>query len=77
MICITVDSNGFITQAQPNEFGGCDNLVAISVTEFAGSFSQITAEQILVDFSWGFGAVVFFWSLGATIGAAKTAIQKL
>lgn len=37
----------------------------------------ITTDQILLVFTWGFGAVVFFWFLGACIGAAKTAIKKL
>lgn len=38
---------------------------------------SLNAEEILLSFSWGFGVVVFFWSLGAVIGAAKKTINKL
>lgn len=37
----------------------------------------ITPDQIFYVFTWGFGTVVFFYSLGFAIGAAKTAIKKL
>lgn len=37
----------------------------------------ITPEQIFYVFTWGFGAVIFFFFLGSVIGAAKTVIKKI
>ena len=39
--------------------------------------SILTSEQIFTAISFGFGAVVFFWFLGAKIGVGKTLIKKM
>jgi hypothetical protein len=36
----------------------------------------ITAENILYVWSWGFGVVLFSWSMGFTIGLGLSAIKK-
>lgn len=36
----------------------------------------ITAPDVLYVFSWGFGAVLFFWSIGYAAGVAIEAIRK-
>lgn len=53
-------------------------LALVSPTD-AFSFGDlgIDATSIGVAAMWGFGAVVFLWSLGFGIGAALTAIRKL
>lgn len=37
----------------------------------------IDSANILYVFTWGFGAVVFFYFLGVVIGAAKAAIKRM
>jgi len=77
MICTTINA-GVVQQVAFNLDGTCPNLVALSYTEFVNiSNSQITASDILYDFSWGFGAVLTFWSIGYAVGVAKAVIQKL
>jgi hypothetical protein len=76
MLCASVDSNGFVKLADALADGTCASLVLIGNTEFALIASaQITAEDILTDFSWGFGTVLFFWFIGYSIGAAKKAVN--
>lgn len=77
MICGAVDATGAVVVVDPVEDGTCASIVLVSPSEFAGSFSQITSAEVLTSFSWGFGAVLFFWSLGAAIGASKRVISKL
>jgi hypothetical protein len=78
MLCAAVDLNNFIIQAAPLSDGTCANWVLLSKIEFGVvSTTQIVADDILLDFTWGFGAVLFFWSLGYAVGAAKKAIQLL
>jgi hypothetical protein len=36
----------------------------------------VTPENIAYAFSWGFGSVIFFWSLGFVIGVATGVIKK-
>jgi len=77
MICTTI-INGIVKQVPFNTNGTCPNLVELSYTEFVNiSNSQITASEILIDFTWGFGAVLTFWSIGYAIGVTKAVIQKL
>lgn len=40
------------------------------------SYPGFTAPEIATVFSWGFGAVVFFWFLGQCIGAALGVIRR-
>lgn len=77
MICATIDQFGYIKEVEPMANGICPNYVLISVNEFAGAYSQITSQEILTDFSWGFGVVLTFWSFGYVIGVAKKVISKL
>lgn len=37
----------------------------------------IDAEQILLVWSWGFGSIIFFWSLGFGVGVALDVIRKV
>lgn len=77
MLCVAVDGEGFVRAVDPLGDGTCAAFVLVSPSEFAGAYSQITSAEVLTSFSWGFGAVCFFWSLGAAIGAAKRVISKL
>lgn len=77
MICATIRNNGTIRQQNPLNDGTCQNLVLLNQHEFELSYAQITPQDIMLDFSWGFGVVMFFWFLGYQIGIAKTAVQKL
>lgn len=40
-------------------------------------YPGFTAPEIAQVFSWGFGAVVFFWFLGQCIGAALGVIRRV
>jgi len=75
MLCTTVE-NGFIKEVSPLIDGTCANHVVLSVNEFANITSQITSQEILTDFTWGFGTVIFFWSLGYAVGVSKAVIRK-
>ncbi len=77
MICVTVQPNHSIVETAFNGAGGCDGLILLSSTEFANISTQITSSEILMDFSWGFGAVLTFWALGFAVSAAKSIIQKI
>jgi hypothetical protein len=56
----------------------CAGYVALDPAEYLSLVSSFTPtpEEILFVFSWGFGTVVFFWFLGASIGAGKKGINK-
>ena len=54
-----------------------DQAIAAVGTESPPTPGAINAETILYDFSWGLGAVLLFWSLGAAVGAATKAISKI
>ena len=76
MICVTINANK-VLEASFNDMGGCDNLIILSYSEFAQFSEQITTAQVLTDFSWGFGVVLFFWSLGFAVDVAQKLIRKL
>lgn len=76
MFCVTVDGTGAVVAAVPTETSACENLILISVDEFAGAYSQITPQEVLTSFSWGFGVVVLFWSFGYAVGVATGMIRK-
>lgn len=46
-------------------------------TALVNSITNPTPSEIAFVFSWGFGVVLFFWSLGFGISAAITTIKKL
>ena len=76
MLCAAVDPNGFLIQQAPLADRTCSNWVLLSKLEFGLiETTQMTAADVLLDFTWGAGAVLFLWSFGYAIGAAKKAIQ--
>lgn len=42
-----------------------------------GTVSGITSEDALLSFSWGFGAIMFFWLLGWSVEVAINAIRRI
>lgn len=77
MICAQVKQNGSITSQAPLTNGTCENLVLVNQNEFEFSYAQITASEILTDFSWGFSVVILFWSFGYAVGVGKDMLKKL
>ena len=78
MICAELlPDNTLIATTSPAE--SCAGYVALSPSEYLGLVSNMTPtpEEILFVFSWGFGVVLFFWFLGAGVGAAKKSVNKL
>lgn len=87
MQCISLVNQGNSIKVQldtPNASGACPSLVLLSNADYAnislatvGASEPITPEQVTLVFSWGFGVVLFFWSLGYAVGVAKSVINKL
>ena len=57
----------------------CTGVVLLSPADYSLMVQsyQIAPADVLYVFSWGFGAVLFFWSLGYSVGVAKKLIQTL
>jgi len=79
MQCIKLKTNGTLQIENLNADGTCSNYVLLQQSDYSLMVQSynITPEQVLSVFSWGFGVVLLFWSLGYAIGAAKMAISKL
>lgn len=79
MQCITLQPDGSIVTELAQTDGTCTAYVLLNQSDYSLMVQSyaITPEEVLSVFSWGFGVVLFFWSLGFAIGAAKTAISKL
>ncbi len=56
----------------------CTGWVALEPFEFQAMIEaqQVSSSEIALTFTWAFGVVLFFWSIGAGIGAAKRAVNK-
>lgn len=86
MQCVSFVTQGNTVKIQidqPLTTGGCPSLVVLSNADYSainlattGATEPITPAQVQTVFSWGFGVVLLFWSLGYAIGAAKMAISK-
>lgn len=79
MQCVILTTDGTLQTVNLNPDGSCSAYVLLDQSDY-GLMVQaytVTPEQVLQVFSWGFGAVLLFWSLGYAIGAAKLAISKL
>lgn len=62
----------------PSGFSYYNPASATTTTTTPPDYSAIIAnEDVAAVFSWGFGVVLLFWSLGFAIGAARTVIFKL
>lgn len=79
MQCITLRTNGTLQAVNTNTDGTCPTYVLLHQSDYSLMVQAytVTPEQVLSVFSWGFGVVLLFWSLGYAIGAAKMAISKL
>lgn len=79
MQCINLLSDGTLQAEMTQTDGTCSAYVLLNQSDYSLMVQSymITPEEVLSVFSWGFGVVLFFWSLGFAIGAAKTAISKL
>lgn len=80
----TVGGNTTLIMDTPDSSGACPSLVLLGQSDYSSiqmsvvsSSEPITPDQVLFVFSWGFGVVLLFWSLGYAIGAAKLVISKL
>lgn len=80
MLC-TVIQNGGKLVITTDPITACPGYVLLESADLPalGGFQVVTltASEIAYVFSWGFGVVLFFWSLGFAIGAAKRAINSV
>lgn len=79
MQCVTLENNGTLQAVNANPDGSCPSYLLLNASDYALMVQSytITPEQVLAVFSWGFGVVLFFWSLGYAVGVAKSVINKL
>ena len=70
VLCHDLTSNNDWLKAHPIMLPRCDPALDPNV------FLSPTPENILYVFTWGFGAVVFFFFLGFVIGMASGVIKK-
>jgi hypothetical protein len=79
MQCISLRPDGTLQTEETNTDGTCSAYVLLNQSDYSLMVQSytITPEQVANVFSWGFGVVLLFWSLGYVIGVAKTAISKL
>lgn len=74
--CVAVDKKGvFSLDSTPP--ASCTGYVMLSASEYSmlGQPYAITSGDVAYVFSWGFGVVLFFWSLGYAVGAAVRVIK--
>lgn len=77
--CFSVNNLGqFVPDAStpPAECAGYILLDAQDYALMVQSYN-ITSQELASVFGWGFGVVVFFWSLGLAIGVAKSVIKRV
>lgn len=87
MQCISLIQEGQTVKVQldnATSSGACPSLVVLSNADYqtitlatATTAEPITAETVTSVFGWGFGVVLFFWSLGYAVGVAKQIINKV
>lgn len=81
MQCYQVENNGTLQSVAKNTDGSCPSnaFVLMEQSDYALMVQayEVTPEQVLSVFTWGFGVVLLFWSLGYAVGVAKQAISKL
>lgn len=87
MQCVILANGGKINTQTANTDGTCPSFVLLDANDYQAITNNIglnqvvndvvTPEQVLSVFAWGFGVVLFFWSLGYAVGVAKQAISKL
>lgn len=77
MICLAIQPDNTLLASNAS-VESCSGVIGLSPAEYVNFISTMTftPEQILYVFTWGFGTVMFFWSLGATIGAVKRTVSK-
>lgn len=81
MQCITINVFGSVQRVNANPDGSCptDAFIILNNADYAMMVQayQVTPEQVLQVFTWGFGVVLLFWFFGYGIGVAKRVISKL
>ena len=81
MQCYRIKNNGTLQSVAKNTDGSCPSnaFVLMQQNDYALMVQayEVTPEQVLSVFTWGFGVVMLFWSLGYAVGVAKQAISKL
>ena len=80
MQCAVIGNGGKLT-ITTDPLTSCPGFVVLESADLPalGGFQvvTVTAPDVAYVLSWGFGVVLFFWSLGYAIGAAKRAIKLL
>ena len=79
-ICVyQIAANRYQTEYAMNPPCQAGSLVALSEQEYAdyASVQGIDSETVLLVWSWGFGTVLFMWSIGYAIGVGKKVISEL
>lgn len=81
MNCYNIKNNGTLQSVAKLSDGTCpvNSLVLMNQTDYSMMVQayQITPQQVSSVFTWGFGVVMLFWSLGYAVGVAKNFISKL
>lgn len=72
--CVQVSGNGLIYDPA-NDPSTCAQVV-YTRSELDSTLPAFNAVDALYVYSWGFGAVILFWSLGMAIDVALAAIRK-
>lgn len=77
MLCLQIQPDNTLI-ATSSTVDTCNGVIGLAASEYSNFITSMTftSAQILYVFSWGFGTVMFFWSLGAAIGAVKKTISK-
>lgn len=73
MICANVDENGFLYVIEDS-----DNCPYISLFTNNDKFSDLLlldSQDILISFSFGFSAILLFWSIGFVVSTTKKSIR--
>lgn len=74
--CVTVNADGTLSASTLSPVD-CTSYVLLDASDFRTMVKtyDIPPEDVLYVFSWGFGVVLFFWSLGYAVGIAKSVIK--
>lgn len=77
--CVTVNTDGTLVADPASTPNQCQAYVMLDSLDYQtmAQSVDITPAEVLYVFSWGFGVVLFFWSLGFAVGVAKSLIKQV
>lgn len=75
MICANVDENGFLYVIEDFDSDNCPYISLFTNNDKFSDLLLLDSQDILISFSFGFSAILLFWSIGFVVSTAKKSIR--